>query len=926
MKNRLSFRTIRQLRCIIFFLLSCSLWGLDPAKGVDQYLVYQWDISDGIPSNTISSIAQTPDGYLWIATLKGLVRFDGLNFRRKAIHPLQTAIPIFLYTTREGNLWIGSTEGLTLIDRETGQTRTFTTADGITGDGIRCLKQDMSGHLWISFTASYVNRRAGGQFFAFNAGHGLEGNKINAIVEDRSGNLLFGSREKGIFLFKNEKFQPFPVPGLEDAQIIAMHEDRNGDLWIGTDRGLFRVRDNSIKNNYTGKDGLSHNNITAILEDSERNLWVGTRKGLNRIKEKPDGTTAFECLLEPFLVVCLFEDQEKSLWVGTYKSGIKQIKDGKFISYTPLETYQEEILFSLYEDPQGAAWIGTFSGKLFRCRGKHTTEFAMPPQLSGTGIAALAGDAQGNLWLGTNGKGIFQKKGSTFTRFTAADGLADNLVTSIFRDSRGNLWFSTFDGLSIRRPKTGTIESFKSRDGLLGKIVHNICEDQAGDIWVAADKGITLLQGGNISKEHTRYILQGISVTCIREDQSRAEQDGLLWIATHGSGLKRLRLKDGTLTSYTTAAGMTSNILYQVLEDQQGNFWITSDSGILRVGKSELNRFAAGETDKINCTTLGISDGLKSTEFDNVLSTHSVLKTGKGELWFVTKKGISILDPARVRVNKNPPPVVIEAIVIDGRTFPLQDKKAIDSFRGARNVTFKFTAPTFLSPEKVRFKYQLQREDIDSDWIYLPAGSKREAGYSEPKPGSYTFRVSACNAEGVWNSSGATINFTLKSFFYQTSVFKIALLFLSAAFVTGGIYLYKKHLFTKTEKYKSSSLNVQFAGECIKKLRHLMEVEKCYREADISLQSLSEKLSVSPHLLSQILNEKLNRNFADFINTYRIDEAKEILKSPRGARTKISTVAFDVGFNTMVAFYNAFKKYTGKTPARFKKEEVGEKV
>ncbi|MCK5056992.1 MAG: helix-turn-helix domain-containing protein [Candidatus Aminicenantes bacterium] len=917
MKNPLSFRTIRQLGCIIFFLLSCSLWGLDPAKGVDQYLIDQWDISDGIPSNTISSIAQTPDGYLWVATLKGLVRFDGLNFHRKAIHPLQTAIPISLYTTREGNLWIGSTEGLTRVDSETGQFRTFTTADGITADGIRCLKQDMRDHLWISFTASYVNRCAGGHFFAYDAAHGLEGNKINAIVEDRSGNLLFGSREKGIFVYKDEKFQPYPVPGLEDVQIITMHEDRNGYLWIGTNKGLFRVRDKSIKNNYTGKDGLSHENITAILEDSERNLWVGTRKGLNRIKEKPDGTIAFERLLEPFLVVCLFEDKEKSLWVGTYKSGIKQVKEGKFITYAPLETYQEEILFSLFEDPRGDTWIGTFSGRLFRCRDKHTVEFVMPPQLSGAGIAALAGDAEGNLWLGTNGKGVFQKKNNTFTRFTTEDGLADNLVTSIFRDSRDNLWFSTFDGLSIRRPQTGTFESFKSRDGLLGKIVHNIYEDQSGNIWIAADKGLTLIKEGNISKEHTRYILRDVSVTCIREDQSGGEKDRVLWIATYGSGLKRLRLKDGALTSYTTAAGMASNILYQVLEDQRNNLWITSDSGILRVNKSELNRFAVGKTDQVNCTSFGISDGLKSTEFDNVLSAHSVLKTRKGELWFVTKKGISIVDPARVRVNKNPPPVVIEAIVIDGRAISMQDKKAIDSFKGVRDVTIKFTAPTFLSPEKVRFKYQLQ--GVDGDWIYLSPGSEREAGYSEPEPGVYTFRVSACNAEGVWSSSGEAFTFTLKSFFYQTLLFKIALLLLLAAFVTGGIHLYKKRPFTKTEKYKNSSLNAQFAGECIKKLRHLMEVERCYRDADTSLQSLAEKLSISPHILSRILNEKLNRNFADFINSYRIDEAKEILQSPKGARTKISAVAFDVGFNTMVAFYNAFKKYTGKIPAQHKK-------
>jgi len=630
-----------------------------------------------------------------------------------------------------------------------------------------------------------------------------------------------------------------------------------------------------------------------------------------------------ERLLEPFLVVCLFEDSEKSLWVGTYKSGIKQVKDGKFMTHPPLDTYREEILFSLFEDERQNTWIGTFSGKLFCFRGKDIEECALPPQLSGTGIAALAGDAQGNLWLGTNGKGVFQKKKNRFIQFTGEDGLADNLVTSIFRDSRNNLWFSTFDGLSVRRFPGGTIESLKTRDGLLGKIVHNISEDQVGDIWIAADKGITLLKGGRISKEHSRYFLEDVSITCVLEDQKSTKKDRLLWIATHGSGLKRLRLKDGALTSYTKAVGLTSNILYQVVEDHGGYLWITSDSGVLRLDKGELNRFAAGETGRINCASFGVSDGLKSSEFDNVLSTHSVLKTRQGQLWFVTKKGISILDPDRIRLDKNPPPVIIEAVAIDGRAIPLRGGETIQSFKGVRDMTFRFTAPTFLSPEKIRFKYRLS--EIDSEWIYLPPGSVREAGYKDLHPGSYSFTVSARGAEGVWDGGVDTFKFTLTSFFYQTLTFKIVLIFVIAVFVTGAVHLYKKRRATKKEKYKGSSLNDRFAAECIGKLHKLMEVERCYRDAEISLQSLAEKLSISPHLLSQILNEKLRRNFADFINSYRIDEAKEVLLSPKGERRKISAVAFDVGFNTMVAFYNAFKKYTGQTPAQFKKGEKGKK-
>lgn len=914
MKNRLNFARggLSLTTLIIVQLLCCRLWGLAPNKTADRYLIDQWDISAGIPANTIAAITQTPDGYLWIATLKGLVRFDGLTFQKEDLSLPETAIPLTLHVDKQGHLWVGTNQGLTRYDSQSGRAKTFTEEDGITGDGIRRIEEDMHGNLWVSFTASHVNRFSEKQFTAYDPSHGLDGNKINAILEDQKGNLLFGSREKGIFIYKDGKFSPYPIPGLEGAQVIAMHEDREAALWIGTNNGLFRKTGKRV-DTYTTADGLSDNYITDIKEDSERNLWVGSQKGLNRINKKQDGSITFESLLEEFTIICLFEDREKSLWAGTYKSGLKRLKDGKFITYAPLEAHPGEFLFSLFEDPVGDIRIGTFGGKLFRCRGKRLIETEEPAVFAGTGIAAVAADAAGNLWLGTNGKGIFQRTNGAYRRFTTKDGLADNLVTSIFRDSRDNLWFSTFAGVSVRRSHSGIIESFKTRDGLSGKIVHNVIEDRFHNIWIAADKGITVLKDGQISKEKPAIYLPDVPVTCILEERSA---NRLFWVATRGSGLKRLNVKDNSVISYTTAEGMTTNVLYQVLEDHRGYFWMTGDSGILRVGKDELNDLAAGKTGAVNCTSFGTADGMKSIEFDNVLSTHSVLKTGDRELWFITKKGISIVSPAKVRINTLPPPVVIEKVIFDGETIPLN--KEAYTCKGVRDFRFRFTAPTFLSPEKITFKYRL--DGFDEDWLRLAPGRERAAGFKELKPGSYTFRVTACNAEGIWNESGDSFTFILKSHFYQTLLFKIIVFLLTAAIAAAALYILKKGPLMKKEKYKGSALTPQFAEECIKKLKRLMEEEKIYDDADISLQSLAEKVAISPHLLSRILNEKLNRNFADFINFYRIEEAKRLLQSPKGAKKKISTIAFDVGFNTQVAFYTAFKKYTGKTPAQYKKK------
>jgi ligand-binding sensor domain-containing protein/AraC-like DNA-binding protein len=904
---------------IIILLFFCPLSGLDPDKQVDQYLTDHWSASDGLPSDAVYAIAQTPDGYLWISTPKGLARFDGIKL--SVIHFVdEETMPDTLLVDSEGILWIGSAAGLTSYRYQTGQFKTYTPADGITRDRVRRIKEDMRGNLWISFFASYVNRFSNGKFTVFNASHGLEGKKINGIVEDQKGNLLFGSRENGVFVYRDGRFFKYPIPALEKLHIITMYEDQKGELWIGTDKGLFRVTDNGTFK-YTTLHGLSNDYITNITQDSDGNLWAGTVKGLNRIKKKPEGSVRFESLLEDITPYCLFEDNEKNLWVGTFDSGLKRLKNGKFISYPPLKD-REEMIFSQFQDRHGNTWIGTLEGKLFRCRDNEFIESMEISEIAGTGILAVADDTTGNLWLGTNGNGVFQKRKNGKTlHLSTAQGLADNLVTSIFRDSGGRLWFGTFDGVS--RYRDGVIDTLKSTDGLSGKRVHNVYEDRAGNILIAADKGVTVLKGGVMEKNAMTHLLPDVSVTCIYEDPSApAEKEGAgtFWIATHGAGLKRL--KDETVVSFTVDHGMTSNFIYQFMEDEQENFWLMSDSGILRVGKQQLNRYAEQGTgkDRINCTSFGISDGLQSIEFNNEFSRHSALKAANGEFRVITKKGITVVNPQKIQINKFLPPVVIEAVLFNEEPVTLHREEYV--FKGINEALFHFTAPTFISPEKITFKFRL--EGVDRDWQFLGPGKERTARYKDLEPGTYTFRVIAGNSEGVWNRTGDSITFTLKPLFHQTLVFKIFVILFFIALLTAAFYLVIKRPFKKQEKYKGSTINDQFAAECIKKLTVLMEDKKIYRDADISLQLLADHVKVTTHVLSQILNEKLNRNYSDFINSYRVEEAKKILESPQAAQLKINTVAFDVGFNTQVAFYNAFKKYTGMTPAQYRKQ-VGEK-
>jgi len=935
---------------LLFILSYGGLMALDPGQSIDQYVLDQWGIEQGFPSSCITSIAQTANGYLWFATPKGLIRFDGLKFttinytENFKIETKKKIFPDAVFVDKEGNLWIGSPGHLTKYRYQTGQFTTFTNKHGMSGNRIVHIREDIKGNLWIGFMVSYLNRFSeksindtGNKFTHFNASNGLEGKKIKAIVEDRTGTLLVGTLENGVFKLRDGKFFKCEIEKLESTHhIYTMYEDKKGVLWIGTNKGLLQVVSTNPEKAadvylYDTRDGLLSDEIVDIIKDSDENVWVATVYGLNRmkvIKEDQHGGILFEKILEKHFIRRLFEDSEGSLWIGTQDSGLMRLKNAVFIAHAPSTSIFEkkpgEAIMSLYENQQADIWVGSSRGKLYKFRNNECIESLEIPDAAYADITAIREDNHGNLWLGTAGKGLFQRKKGTdsFINFNTRDGLADNIVLSIFNDSKNNLWIGTYDGVS--RYRNGVFKSLKAQDGILGKFVNNVYEDKNHHIRIASNKGIYVIEKGELTKINMIEYLPDIPVACIYEEKISSGNDkdsngSVSWISTHGAGLKRF--KDGKFFSFTTAEGMTSNFIYQMLEDERGNLWMMSDSGILRVNKKELNGFVEGRVNRINCTSFGISDGMKSSEFYNFFSRNSALKTREGEFWFVTTKGITIVNPLEIIINKTPPSVIIEEVVFNDHSIPLHMAERKEKiFKEVGDFVFHFTAPTFLSPEKIKFKYKL--DGYDRDWVYLLPGEKRTARYKDLAAGTYTFRVTSCNSDGVWNKRGDSITFTLTPLFHESIFFRILVLFILLVMALGGYLLHKKQWLRKIGKYKGSPMNPIYIKECIKKLDYLMEIEKVYRDETISLQSLSGKLSVTPHHLSRILNEKLNKNFPYFINTYRVEEAKKILADPKQTDRKILTIAFDVGFNTKVAFNTAFKKHTNMTPSQFRKKAM----
>lgn len=915
----------RSLVLLLSVLLYASRLGaLDPDKPVDHYLVSKWGTAQGLPADTVNAIVQTPDGFLWLGTNKGLFRFDGMT-----LEPIyfsdspggQSPYINTLLVAKDGGLWIG--EKNNLIYLKDNQLQYVLKEGEKPASAISHIYQDSEASIWIATAGDYLFRFKDGKLTHFDHTNGVASSDVYDIQEDKNGYLWVADVAGGLLLYRNGIFVAYPLPIKRATpddfySVYSIYEDRRGVLWIGTNIGILGIADictsrERVVAHFTPANGLSNNNVWSILEDDNGNLWVGTEKGINRIKRDPSGKVRIDSLMPDTIALNLLEDAEKNLWVGTIGSGLNQVRDSTFFTY-----WKDEGLpywrLGLYTADNGHILAGSTLGDLFRFD-KDKNVFSRLLQVGDSiesEIEALAEDRDGWLWLGTIGRGIWRVKNGKTIHYTYKNGLINNSILVIYRDARARLWIGYIDGgISIYRD--GVFRHFPGHNGVKMGAVFVIREDKNKNIWIGHEKGLIMLPAGNIDAPDIKTYLPGITVTDIYEDAG-----GVYWIGTLTDGLKRF--KQGNWVSFPWKNGPGDKGIYKILEDNRENFWIGTPDGILKISKAGLNDLAAGKTQHFQVTVFGSADGMLDTTC-RPAANNSAIKTNDGELWFGTRRGIAVVNPEKVYINKYPPPVVIKEAIFNYE--PVSLEMPGKSFTGIKDLLFRFTVPTFSSQGRVKMKYWLQ--GYDKDWILVEPFSRRQAHYKNVPPGLYRFQVIACNSSGLWNKTGASFAFVLKSYFYQTPLFKIA------AFITGLlliIALYcglKKFLYYRKlrNKYQHSTLDAQKAETCLRELQHLMETKKFYRDENLTLDALAKELSIAPRYLSQIINEQLNRNFRDYLNEYRIEEAKAFLTRHGKNNHKILGIAFEVGFNSKEVFNRSFKKYTGTTPSRYLKEHNG---
>jgi ligand-binding sensor domain-containing protein/signal transduction histidine kinase len=579
------------------------------------------------------------------------------------------------------------------------------------------------------------------------------GGSIQALFEDAEG-ALWTATPYGVGRLKDGRFTNFTVrDGLASNSIRAIQQERDGRLWLASLGGLTSFSGGRFTN-YTTRDGLPSDRIISLQVSRDGGLLVGTASGLCRFRNGRFDTLNPGDALATSAILSLLEDLEGNLWIGTESAGINLLKETKFTTYTVRNGLSNDVVKSIYEDRQGNLWIGTDGGGLNLLKDGHLSVYTARDGLSSNIVPALIGDGAGNLWAGTP-EGLNRFSHGKFTVYTAADGLANNDVRSICADRGGNLWIGTRGGLT--RMRDGAFKTFTEVDGLPNDLISTLYEDAKGILWIGTGGGLSKFTNEEFTTLTTRDGLSSDAVISLYEDA-----EGTLWIGTNGGGLNRL--KDGRLNAYTTGNGLLDDVVFRILEDGRNNLWLSCRKGVFHLDKKALDDFAQGRVSSIAPVAYGTADGMMTRECSGG-GDPAGWKSNDGKLWFPTLKGVAMIDPERIKTDSQPPPVVIEQIRVDDKSIDPGDR--IELPAGATRLDLIYTAPSFVAPEKITFKYKL--EGFDKDWI--DSGTRRIAYYTNLRPGAYTFRVIARNNDGVWNETGAAFGLYLKPYFYQTYLF-----------------------------------------------------------------------------------------------------------------------------------------------------------
>lgn len=746
----------------LIYLLNGSVAGQGKESFNNHFDIFQWPKEAGLPG-TIQSMVQSPDGYLWMGCDYGIVRFDGFShtlFERHSVPELIQDDCQAIFLAKDSTLYFGLVGGL-LVSYRNGNFKQVGDTGTFQGNSITRICEDASGNLWIGTDGGGIFRFSGDQFKSFTVADGLSGNGIDAICAGSSGEIWIGSGD-GLCRIQNEKIERFTEKdGLSFVGIAALFMDQKGRLWIGGFDGEFMTC-------FQGKFSPVNHSLfplssafRLITEGPDGSLWIGTdSEGL--IIFNPGDNKGFRLTtadgLSSNMIKCLITDQEADLLVGTEDGGLNRIRKTSFKKYTTKEGLPDSYIMGLYSSPAGTVWISCADASICSYQERQFRNMSDKFGMQVPPVWSIYGSRGNKIWAAGN-KGLISYDGHKREVFPVGKQLPNTLFHTVYSSRDGTVWGGTDAGIYLIRD--GKIKTLTREEGLTDGRILCFQEDHKGRMWIGTqDGGINILENDRITSITTKDGLSDNLILCFYEDQ-----EGSMWVGTGHDGLNYINGESGKIHPVNSVIGYPRSVTY-LTEDKNGFLWIGTNDGIISVRRADLEEFIAGKAPDIEVHYFGQPEGMSGNSCTAGTFPGGCWTPDK-KIWFATPEGITEVDPDNISIPSYFPALFIQDILVNGK--PEKSLRSYDLPPGVIQLEIRYCAPSFIAPDRLQFRYQL--EGYDEEWV--DAGSRRSAFYTKVPAGDYTFRVQVCNHYGKWSEQEASARIHINYYFYQTSWFLI---------------------------------------------------------------------------------------------------------------------------------------------------------
>lgn len=733
---------------------------------LDNYFSESWSTVHGLPHNTVNAIAQTPDGYLWFATWEGVARFNGRQFdifERSTETGLPDSGIRTLSVAANGDLLVAGSRGG--IARVKGHQWQSYPPLGVL---INKAMVDSQQRLWLATEGEGVVMQApDGSRRQFTEDNGLPANAAHSLFEDNKGQIWIGTTA-GLALIDINLTLSQQFAEQLTSPVFALAADKQQQLLIGTERGLFQLSNQQLT------ELLANVPVATLLAEASGMLWIGTvDRGLLRLYNNTLEQLSIEQGLPNNRVLALLRDKEQSLWVGT-NGGVFRLRDAPFTTYTSDQGLADNYVRTVMSDQADCVYVGSSRGLDQICSGI-IRNIDLSTHAKGQSVLSLALDQQQSLWIGTYTDGVLQyAEGNVVAHYRSEDGLAANEVRAILPRPDGSVLVGTSQGLSLI--KNGQLSSPVEAVALPSPFIMALHQTGDGRVFIGSGAGVSVWHNNKVRQLDFSVLDQAEYAFGFVEDPTA----GILWMTTD-RGLVAFDLATEQLALVGRSHGMPFDKLFQLVIDQQQHFWITTNRGVLRLGRQQVLDVVYGRRDQINYEIFGESDGMASAQANGGSSPAASLHSD-GAVWVATSVGVSKVQPARLSsFSAVIPPVVLEKLVADGKQYSLQ--QPIELAAGTSRIELEYAGLGFIMPQRIQYRTML--EGFEQEWA--GRGTQVSVQYTNLAPGQYTFNVVASYPDGGWSPVAASVSFSIAPHLWQRPLFQLLVILALAALVITAV-------------------------------------------------------------------------------------------------------------------------------------------